>query len=89
MSGGSGQGHVPELALTPQLSLFHPPPLTPTDFPPPPPQNPHGPPRPGQGLSASGSLIIVKTIIKQRKEEEIKKRKKYIHSHLGRKHLLI
>lgn len=60
-----------ELNLT--LHFLHPPPLTPTDFPPPPPQNPHGPPEPGQVMTASGPLIIVKTIIKQRKEEESKK----------------
>lgn len=69
-----GGGHmITELNLT--LHFLHPPPLTPTDFPPPPPQNPHGPPEPGQVMTASGPLIIVQTIIKQRKEGESKKRK--------------
>lgn len=84
MGGGGlrvsgGIGHViPELNLT--LHFLHPPPLTPTDFPPPPPQNPHGPPEPGQVVTASGPLIIVKTIIKQRKEGKSKKKEKKIHT---------
>lgn len=77
-----GRGHViTELILT--LHFLHPPPLTPTDFPPTPSQYPHGPPEPGQVMTASGPLIIVKTIIKQRKEGESKKRKENTYTAIG------